>query len=196
MLRGDSCFLLTQDLCPDRHGTLHNQECYQKVWPDIPHIISLSAALSFFLSLSWRTCLSPISAWLVLWVAYFWGLLRQITGNEWCNLEFTCFIVSGVFKAVNVIIVKISECVFIKRYDMRNFPGIRLTHFTNYCIISERSKTTIKCFGTCSFFNHWKGWRCVTSFSVLRKSEKHHHCFSDTNQDKCNFSGPKWNPSG
>lgn len=36
-------------------GTLHNQECYQKVWPDIPHIISLSNTNSFFHPLCQKT---------------------------------------------------------------------------------------------------------------------------------------------
>lgn len=43
---------LAQNLCPDQHGTLHNRHCYQKVWPDIPHVISLTHTLSFFLSSS------------------------------------------------------------------------------------------------------------------------------------------------
>lgn len=74
--------LLAQNLCPDQHVMLHNQECYQKVWPDIPHIISLSHTQSLSLSSSlclktWRSCLSPIPA---RWV--FMSLIQVGSGSS------------------------------------------------------------------------------------------------------------------
>lgn len=173
-------FSWVQNLCPDQHGTLHNQECYQKVWPDIPHIISTSQKhthtlfLSRFLCLrTWRSCLSPISArWVIcdnevgskrgLAAHICWQFLMgvNVTNKKdrvlFRDVKLCCHVAQNTFKILSLSTKKI-----------KTWANLCLFWSTKGFIITKNSPITSH-----PFHFHRK--------EVRREQKKHHHFCSNT----------------